>query len=192
VGAPRPQLRPGRCPHRHFGGARRADGHRGWGWQQLAIFWQQPANVNVICGLGDLGSAPFPAFSMDYFSLQTATLDASGFANLYCKVAPAVTSSAATSTLLPRHDDIVALGAAGYAAQELATRLMNQINIGGPAVWEHYLTLSQQLLSDFGQELDLLAGHHQFFARRMYVPEYPPHGLSQTEVYPIGEPDPSN
>jgi hypothetical protein len=83
----------------------------------------------------------------------------------------------------------VALGAAGYAAQELATRLMNQINIGGPAVWEHYLTLSQQLLSDFGQELDLLAGHHQFFTKRMYAPEYPPQsasGGSQTEVYPPG------
>jgi hypothetical protein len=104
--------------------------------------------------------------------------------NLYAKVAPVVTSSSGTSTLPQKYDDVVALGAAGYAAQELATRLMNQINIGGPAVWEHYLTLSTQLLSDFGQELDLLAQHHQFFAKRMYSPEYPPQGVSQTEVYP--------
>jgi hypothetical protein len=104
--------------------------------------------------------------------------------NLYAKVAPAVTSSAGTSTLPAKYDDVIAIGAAGYAAQELATRLMNQINIGGPAVWEHYLTLSTQLLSDFGQELDLIANHEQFFVKRLYSPEYPPQGISQTEVYP--------
>lgn len=42
--------------------------------------------------------------------------------NLYAKVAPVVTSSSGTSTLSQKYDDIVALGAAGYAAQELATR----------------------------------------------------------------------
>jgi hypothetical protein len=104
--------------------------------------------------------------------------------NLYCKVAPAVTSSSGTSTLPQKYDDIIALGAAGYAAQELATRLMNQLNIGGPAVWEHYIALSEKLLADFGVELDLLAGKTEFFARRLYAPEYPPQGISQTEVYP--------
>lgn len=104
--------------------------------------------------------------------------------NLYCKVAPAVTGDPTTTTLPARYDDIIALGAAGYAAQELATRLMNTINIGGPVVWEHYLTLSTQLLADFGQELDLLAKKYQFFAKRLYSPEYPPQGISQTEVYP--------
>ncbi len=104
--------------------------------------------------------------------------------NLYCKIAPVVAAGAASSTLPSRYDDVVALGAAGYAAQEIATRLMNQINIGGPQVWEHYLTLSEKLLADFGTELDLLAGREQLFARRLYVPEYPAQGLSQTEVYP--------
>ena len=94
--------------------------------------------------------------------------------NLYAKVAPVVTSSSGTSTLPPRYDDIVALGAAGYAAQELATRLMNTINVGGPIVWEHYLTLSTQLLSDFGQELDLLAQKNQFFVKRLYAPSTRP------------------
>ena len=51
-------------------------------------------------------------------------------------------------------------------------------------VWEHYLALSEKLLADFGAELGHLAGREQFFARRLYAPEYPPHGISQTEVYP--------
>ncbi len=104
--------------------------------------------------------------------------------NLYCKVAPVVTGASNTSTLPAMYDDVVTLGADGYACQELATRLMNQINIGGPAVWEHYIALSEKLLADFGQELDLLAGREQFFARRMYTPAYPPQGISQSEVYP--------
>ncbi len=104
--------------------------------------------------------------------------------NLYCKVAPVVAADAAHSTLPPRYDDIVALGAAGYAAQEIATRLMNQINVGGPQVWQHYLTLSQKLLTSFGTALNQLAGKHQFFARRLYTPAYPAQGASQTEVYP--------
>jgi hypothetical protein len=104
--------------------------------------------------------------------------------NLYCKVAPVVTSSTGSSTLPGKYDDLVALGAAGYAAQELATRLMNQINIGGPAVWEHYLALSDSLLAAFDAQLGMLARRTQLFARRLYAPEYPAHGLSQTQVYP--------
>ena len=57
-------------------------------------------------------------------------------------------------------------GAAGYAAQELATRLMNQINIGGPAVWEHYLDLSTKLLADFNAELRFIGGRSGFHVRR--------------------------
>jgi hypothetical protein len=104
--------------------------------------------------------------------------------NLYTKVAPVVTSSSGTSTLPARYDDVVALGAAGYAAQEIATRLMNQINIGGPAVWEHYLALSDKLVADFAAELKLIEGREQFHVRRLYAPEYPALGVSQTEVYP--------
>lgn len=124
--------------------------------------------------------------------LVEAPPDSADTINLYAKVAPVVTANAGTSTLPPKYDDIVALGAAGYAAQELATRLMNaitQVSFGGVAAggalpWEHYLTLSAQLLADFGAELDLLANRNQFHAKRLYSPEYPPQGISQTEVYP--------
>jgi hypothetical protein len=104
--------------------------------------------------------------------------------NLYCKIAPVVTSSPGSSTLPAKYDDLASLGAAGYAAQELATRLMNQINIGGPAVWEHYLALSDSLLASFEAQLGMLARRTQVFALRLYAPEHPPHGSSQTEVYP--------
>jgi len=129
----------------------------------------------------------FNLFQMQLTLLVEAVPSAADTINLYAKVSPVVTDTAGTSTLPPRYDDIVALGAAGYAAQELATRLMNQINIGGPAVWEHYIALSEKLLADFGTELGMLAQKTQFFAKRMYSPEYPPQGVSQTEVYPPGD-----
>lgn len=107
--------------------------------------------------------------------------------NLYARVAMVCGSNAAASTIPPQYDDIVSLGAAGYAAQELATRLMNAITVGGPVVWEHYLTLSTQLLADFALALRGLAARHQLFSRRLYTPEYPPQGVSQSLVYPPGQ-----
>jgi len=159
------------------------------GWQMLQASWIQPANATVKCEVLDTGTTP-PEFFIDYFTLAQVVNSAQSFANLYCKVAPVVTGSTATSTLPPKYDDVIALGAAGYAAQELATRLMNTINIGGPVVWEHYIALSEKLLADFGTEIDIIAGRTQFFTQRMYSPEYPPQGISQTEVYPPGEPWP--
>ena len=105
-------------------------------------------------------------------------------ANVYASVAMVAGATSAASTIPPQYDDILILGAEGYAAQQLATRLMNMINIGGPVVWEHYLTLSDQLLVDFNDELRKLAAQTQIFSRRLYAPEYPPQGISQTEVYP--------
>jgi hypothetical protein len=105
-------------------------------------------------------------------------------ANLYTTVSMVCGASESQSTIPGQHDDVLILGAAGYAAQELATRLMNTINVGGPVVWEHYLTLSQQLLANFADELTRLRLRRQVFSRRLYAPEYPPQGISQTEVYP--------
>ena len=108
-------------------------------------------------------------------------------ANVYAQVAMVCASTTSASTIPPELDDVLILGAEGYAAQELATRLMNTINIGGPVVWEHYLTLSQQLLLDFNDEIRGLAARYQLFTRRLYAPEYPPQGISQNEVYPPEE-----
>jgi len=105
-------------------------------------------------------------------------------ANLYAKVSMVCGATDSQSTIPAQFDDVLTLGAAGYAAQELATRLMNTINVGGPVVWEHYLTLSQQLLAGFAAELTQLRLPYQVFAKRLYAPEYPPQGISQTEVYP--------
>lgn len=105
-------------------------------------------------------------------------------ANLYAKVSMVCGVTENQSTIPAPLDDVVALGAAGHAAQELATRLMNTINVGGSAVWEHYLTLSQQLLANFADELTQLRLRYQVFTKRLYAPEYPPQGISQTEVYP--------
>lgn len=105
-------------------------------------------------------------------------------ANLYAQVAMTAGATSQASTIPLQLDDVLALGASGYAAQELATRLMNTVNAGGPAVWEHYLILSQQLATSFQAELAQLRLRHQVYSRRLYAPEYPPQGLSQTEVYP--------
>ena len=104
--------------------------------------------------------------------------------NLYCKVAPVVTAASGTSTLPQKYDDIIALGAAGYAAQALATRIMTVPSAGGAAMWDQFIALSTRLLADFGIELGLLARRELFLVKRLYSPEYPPQGVSQTEVYP--------
>ena len=157
-------------------------------WQFVSIRWMGNASINVRCQVLDSGSGPFPTFFIDLFTLESVEESAQAFANLYCKVAPQVTSSSATSSLPPKYDDVVALGAAGYAAQELAARLMNLPTAsGGEVVSAHYSALSEKLLADFGTELGLLAQRNQFFVKRLYHPEYPPQGISQTEVYPPGD-----
>jgi hypothetical protein len=82
------------------------------------------------------------------------------------------TLDAVTSTLPPHLEDLVAAGAAGYAAVEWASFATNWVNVGGEAVWRHYLTWGQQRLAYFHQKLNKLSRRGSLRARRFYMPAH--------------------
>jgi hypothetical protein len=82
------------------------------------------------------------------------------------------TLDAVTSTLPPHLEDLVAAGAAGYAAVEWASFATNRVNVGGEAVWRHYLTWGQQRLAYFHQKLNKLSRRGSLRARRFYMPAH--------------------
>ena len=107
--------------------------------------------------------------------------------NVYARIAMVAGATAPVSTIPGEYDELIARRAVGYAAQEMAARLMNQINIGGPLVWEHYLTLSVSVLDNSDVWLNMLAQRPLFFAGRLHAPQFPPQGWSETGVNPPEE-----
>ncbi|MDP3062959.1 MAG: hypothetical protein Q8O40_07090 [Chloroflexota bacterium] len=87
---------------------------------------------------------------------------------------------ATTSTIPPQLEDLVAMGAEGYAALEWASFATNRVNVGGPDTWRQYLTWGQEQLARFHHRLSRLAGRASVRARRLYVPAQS--RPSQTEV----------
>ena len=64
----------------------------------------------------------------------------------YCKLH---TLDASISTLPAKLEDLVALGAAAYAAIEWASFAANRVNVGGVDTWRSYLTWGQDRLAEF-------------------------------------------
>lgn len=83
------------------------------------------------------------------------------------------TLSATTSTLPPALEDLVATGAAGYAALEWASYATNRVNTGGREVWRDYLTWGQGRLSQFMQGLARHSRRNTVRVRRLYRPATP-------------------
>lgn len=83
------------------------------------------------------------------------------------------TLDATTSTLPAPLEDLVAVGAEGYAAIEWASFAANRVNVGGAGVAEAYLTWGHERLAAFQQEL---ASHGEKAAirlRQLYRPYEP-------------------
>jgi hypothetical protein len=74
------------------------------------------------------------------------------------------------STVPPTMEDAIAMGAAGYAALELANGTINALTIGGPAVAADYRAWGQAWLTAFRQLLGQNSRANRVRARRMYVP----------------------
>ena len=79
------------------------------------------------------------------------------------------TLDATTSTTPPHLEDLVAAGAAGYAAVEWSSFATNRVNVGGPDTWQQYLTWGQQRLAYFHQKLVKLSRKGSLRARRLYT-----------------------
>jgi hypothetical protein len=85
------------------------------------------------------------------------------------------------STLPARLEDVVATGAAAYAALEWASFAANRVNVGGQDVWRDYLTWGQERLAEFQRAL---AGHgrrNTVRVRQLYRPATTPVDQSTVE-----------
>ena len=78
-----------------------------------------------------------------------------------------------TSTVPPQLEEVVATGAAAYAALEWASFATNRINAGGDDVWRQYLTWGQERLAVFAGALAKHGRRNAVRARRLYTPAGP-------------------
>jgi hypothetical protein len=79
-----------------------------------------------------------------------------------------------SSTVPARFEDVIACGAAGYAAFEWASFSTNRINAGGRDVWREYLAFGQERLAAFQRSLARHGRRNAVRARRLYAPAAPP------------------
>ncbi len=83
------------------------------------------------------------------------------------------TIDASSSTLPVWAEDLVALGAAGYAALDWASYATNRVNAGGEAAWKHYLDFGNQRLDEFRSQLKLFGGCGSLRTSTLYQPSGP-------------------
>ena len=71
------------------------------------------------------------------------------------------------------HDDLVALGAAAYAALDWTSFATNRINTGGDDVWGRYKAFGEERLRDFRSEIRRIGRNNTVRQRRMYTTDAP-------------------
>ena len=91
------------------------------------------------------------------------------------------TLDAVTSTIPTRHEDLVAVGAAGYAAISWGVYAVNRVNVGGAAAPREYRIWGKERLRFFSQEVKRLGRRSRVRTRQLYKPCYPP--VSKTTDY---------
>ena len=75
-----------------------------------------------------------------------------------------------TSTIPPRFEDVIPIGAAGYALVEWAAFAINQVNLGGTDTPSLFSTEGQRRLSQFRRELKKLGRRGRVRQTRLYTP----------------------
>jgi hypothetical protein len=83
------------------------------------------------------------------------------------------TLDATTSTIPEALEDVVATGAAAYAALEWASFATNRVNVGGDEAWRNYLVWGQERLAAFARALAEHGRRGALRARRLYTPAGP-------------------
>jgi hypothetical protein len=78
------------------------------------------------------------------------------------------TLNADSSTIPAKLEDLVATGAAGYAAIEWASFATNRVNLGGSDAWRSYLTWGQDRLAAFMRDLAKHSKKNAVRVRRLY------------------------
>jgi hypothetical protein len=77
------------------------------------------------------------------------------------------------STVPAALEELIATGAAGYAAVEWASFATNRTNLGGEHTWRDYLTWGQDRLSAFAKGLARHSRKNAVRSRRLYRPAEP-------------------
>jgi hypothetical protein len=80
------------------------------------------------------------------------------------------TLSASVSTIPAIYEDLIATGAAGYAAMEYAAYTINQVNTGGTGSPRDFLTFGKERLSQFRRELKRLGRKNRVRVQALYTP----------------------
>jgi hypothetical protein len=93
--------------------------------------------------------------------------------NAYLYYGKLHTLDASSSTIPARYEDLVAAGAAGYAAVEWSIFAVNRVNVGGDITSKEFLGWGRERLSDFRQELRWLGRRNRVRNRSLYKPYYP-------------------
>jgi hypothetical protein len=84
------------------------------------------------------------------------------------------TIDATSSTVPARYEDVIAGGAAGYAAAEWSSFSTNRVNVGGQDVWRHYLAWGRERLAAFEAALAKHGRRNAVRVRRLYAPAAEP------------------
>ncbi len=101
--------------------------------------------------------------------------------NAYVYYGKLHTLDAGGSTVPAQHEDLVANGAAGYAAIEWAIFAVNWVNVGGDITPREFLGWGRERLNSFRQELRRLGRRNRVRNRNLYRPYYP--AVSKTTDY---------
>jgi hypothetical protein len=83
------------------------------------------------------------------------------------------TLDGSSSTIPPKHDELIAAGAAAYAALDWTSYATNRINTGGQDVQESYAAFAAERLAYFRSELRRLGRRNTVRVRRMYTTDAP-------------------
>jgi hypothetical protein len=78
------------------------------------------------------------------------------------------TLDADSSSIPTKLEDLVATGAAGYAAIEWASFATNRVNLGGSEAWRSYLTWGQDRLAAFMRDLAKHSKKNAVRTRKLY------------------------
>ncbi len=123
---------------------------------------------------------PVDKFPRKYqpFSLWADTLTLLGDevpdgANAYIYYGKLHTLDANGSTIPVMYEDLLAVGAGGYAAVEWAVYAINRVNLGGSPTPGEFLSWGQEKLNSFKSELKRLGRRNRVRIRALYRSYYP-------------------
>lgn len=124
---------------------------------------------------------PVDRFPKSYqrFSLWGDTLTLLGDeipdgSNAYIYYGKLQTLGAQSCTIPTQYEDLIASGAAGYAAIEWAIHAVNRVNVGGAPAPEEFLSWGKEKLTYFRRELSRLGRKNRARTSQLYWPYYQP------------------